>query len=353
MPTVVARGQITIVDLNDAKQITAYIQPNYQAQIYNPDKVTYTPNFTSSNPLTITPKVYVTGSATNKISSCTDISYTINGTTVAKGQTVGNYSVNNAGVLSIKANAPTSSSGYSITFNATYNDANDTGGQNMSLEAQCVVVLSQSSGASLTAFVNYPNGNIFDSGVGSTTPSTLTAVVTAYRGGTQDKDFTATWEKLTGTTWTAVADSKVSKDNTAGTSTLSVTADDVLNHQVFRCTVSDTQGGQTSQAIILADFEDKTDPYELQILSTTGDKIVNGQGSTTLKARVWQSGTKIEDEETAAANRQFTYTWHKFDKNGNSANFSGTSSPTKTGNPLTVLAADVDTRATFTCEISK
>ena len=352
MSEIIARGQITIVDLNDAKQISAYIQPNYQAQIYNPDTKVYVPSFSASSPLTVTPKVYVTGNSSSVLSRCSAIKYTINGTAVAAGATSGNYTVSAAGVLTIKGNAPTSSSGFSITFEATYTDADDTGGQPLALSAQCVVVLSQSAGAALTAFVNYPSGNIFDQGAGSSTPSSLPAVVTCFRGGTQDKDFTATWEKLSGTTWSAVAASKVSKDNTAGTSTLTVDAADVQNHQIFRCSVSDSTPSSSS-AVVLCSFEDKTDPYEVQVGSTTGDKIVNGTGSTTLFARVWQGGTQIETEATAAASRQFAYTWHKFDKNGTATNFSGTSSPTKTGNPLIVLAADVDTRATFVCEVEK
>lgn len=352
MGNIIARGQITIVDLNDAKQITAYIQPSHQAQIYNPDTGFYTPSFSASSPLTVSPKVYVTGNSSNVVSRCTDISYTINGTTVAAGATSGNYAVSSAGVLTIKGNAPRSSSGFSITFNAKYTDADDTGGQPLTISAQCVIVLSQSAGAALTAFVNYPQGNIFDASAGSTTPTTLTAVVTCYRGGTPDKDFTAAWEKLTGTTWTTVEASKVSKDNTAGTSTLSVAADDVLNHQIYRCTVSDNTP-DSATAVVLCSFEDKTDPFELVVGSTTGDKIVNGTGSTSLFARVWQRGVQIETESTETASRKFSYTWHKFDKNGTASNFSGTSSPTKTGNPLTVLAADVDTRATFVCEIEK
>lgn len=352
MPAVIARGQITIVDLNDAKQISAYLQPSTQAQIYNPDTGTYTPSFTNASPLTVTPKVYVTGRSSSVLSSCTGIKFTINGTQVSAGGSSGNYAVSAAGVLSIKGNIPTSASGYNIDFEANYSDNDDTGGLALKIEAHCVVVLSKSSGAALTAFVNFPNGNIFDTSAGSSTPTTLTAVVTAFRGGTQDKDFTASWEKLTGTTWTAVAAAKVTKDNTAGTSTLSVDADDVLNHQIFRCTVTDNTPSSAT-AVVLCSFEDKTDPYEVVVGSTTGDKIVNGQGSTVIFARVWQRGNQIETEETAVGSRQFTYTWNKFDKDGNASNFSGTSSPTKTGNPLTVLAADVNTRATFVCEVSK
>lgn len=353
--TTIARGQITIVDLNDAKQISAYLQPSSQAQIYNPDVGSsgqYTPNFTSSNPLVVTPKVYVTGNPSSVLSSCSGIKFTVNGTSVTPGNTSGDYSVTAEGILNIKGNAPSNSSGFSIDFEASYTDADVTGGQPMKVEAHCVVVLSKSSGSALTAYVNYPHGYIFDSGAGSTTPSTLTAVVTCFRGGTQDLDFTATWQKLTGTTWTNVDNSKVVKDNTNGTSTLSVTAEDVLNHQIFRCTVSDSTPNSAT-AVVLCSFEDKTDPYEVVVGSTTGDKIVNGQGSTTIFARVWQGGEQIETESTAIDSRKFVYTWHKFDKDGDPSNFNGTSSPTKTGNPLTVAAADVNTRATFVCELSK
>ncbi|UGO47658.1 hypothetical protein MCCARTNEY_84 [Bacillus phage vB_BanH_McCartney] len=53
-------GQITISDLNDAKQYILYLNPNYKTQIYDPNGLVYVPDFTSSN-LVITPELYIAG----------------------------------------------------------------------------------------------------------------------------------------------------------------------------------------------------------------------------------------------------------------------------------------------------
>lgn len=55
-----ATGQITLSDLNDAKQLILYLNSNYKTQIYDPNGTTYNPNFTTSN-LVITPELYVAG----------------------------------------------------------------------------------------------------------------------------------------------------------------------------------------------------------------------------------------------------------------------------------------------------
>ena len=91
----------------------------------------------------------------------------------------------------------------------------------------------------------------------------------------------------------------------------------------------------------------------VELYCPTGDKIVNGTGSTTVNARVWQGGVKIEDETTAAASRKFNYSWTKFDKAGAAQNWNGTTSNVKTGNPITVLAAEVNVKTTIVCEITK
>ena len=64
-----ARGQITIVDLNDAKQVQIYLENSgADTQIYNPDTNVWTPNFTSA-PLVITPRIFITGSAEDQIAN--------------------------------------------------------------------------------------------------------------------------------------------------------------------------------------------------------------------------------------------------------------------------------------------
>ena len=188
-----------------------------------------------------------------------------------------------------------------------------------------------------------PKGNSFDAG---NNVSTLTAEAECFRGGVQDTDgITYKWYSLNLATQTWV---QLSQDiaTTAGVSTLTVKASDVLNVQTFKCEAID--GTDRSEAIVT--FEDRTDPYSVEIFSPTGLQIKNGQGSTTLCARVYRGTEKIEDEATAT--KKLTYTWTKFDKNGTKSNFAGTTSAQKTGNPLIVSATDIDSKATFYCEVS-
>ncbi len=49
MATIKARGQVTIVDLNDAKQVQLVMDIKYPVQMYNPDTKVFTPDFGSDN----------------------------------------------------------------------------------------------------------------------------------------------------------------------------------------------------------------------------------------------------------------------------------------------------------------
>lgn len=342
MATVKARGQITIVDLNDAKQIQMLMDIKHRVQMYNPDTKVYTPNFGSTNNV-ITPKVYVTGNGTNLISKCSALTYEVGGTKVAAGATVGSYTaaaISAGATLTIKGNLTTDS--LTIKITATFHD--DETGQDTTLECQDAIIKSSSAGALFQVVVTQPKGRVFDEG---SKVASLTAIASCYRGGTQDKDgLNYTWQKLNMSkgTWDAVS-SGVS--NADGSSTLTVTPDAVLNVQTYKVSVKD--GSDTSEALVV--FEDKTDPYTVEIVSTTGDKIVNGQGNTVLMARIYRGTEKIEDETTSA--KKFTYKWTKYDKTGKPSNFVGTQSNSKTGNPLTVAANDIEQKATFFCEVSQ
>lgn len=345
MSTVKARGQITIVDLNDAKQVQMRFDISERVQIYNPDTKIHTPNFTSA-PCVVSPKVYVTGNSSNQVEKLTALSYIVGGVTVNAGQTSGAYSVaaiSAGGTLTIKQNLTAGS--LKIVCKATYHDS-DTG-QDTTLEHEDAIVRSSSAGALFQAVITAPKGRIFDEGNALTS---LQLVANVYRGGTHDTDgLNFTWEKFVATgggTWQAVT-TGISTVN--GTSTLTVGVNDVLNFQSYRVVVTD--GSDRAEAI--ETLEDKTDPYTVDVISTTGDKIVNGQGNTQLMARVYRGATKIEDETTPQSSRKFTCTWFKYDKNGNKANWAGTASNVKTGNPITVAANEIDQKATFFCEVSQ
>ena len=341
MATIKARGQVTIVDLNDAKQVQLLMDIKYPVQMYNPDTKVFTPNFGSDNNV-VTPKVYVTGNGTSLVSKLTTLKYDIDGTVVNAGATSGQYTVaaiSAGGALTIKGNITGNSLPIKVT--AVYHD--DETGQDTTLEAQGFVAKTANAGALFQVVLTQPKGNSFDAG---NNVSTLTAEAKCFRGGVQDTDgITYKWYSLNLATQTWV---QLSQDiaTTAGVSTLTVKASDVLNVQTFKCEAID--GTDRSEAIVT--FEDRTDPYSVEIFSPTGLQIKNGQGSTTLCARVYRGTEKIEDEATAT--KKFTYTWTKFDKNGTKSNFAGTTSAQKTGNPLVVSATDIDSKATFYCEVS-
>lgn len=341
MATVKARGQVTIVDLNDAKQVQLLMDIKYPVQMYNPDTKVFTPNFGSDNNV-ITPKVYVTGNGTNLVSKLTSLIYKVGDTLVNAGTTSGQYTaaaISAGGALTIKGNITGNS--LPIKVAAIYHD--DETGQDTHLEAQGFVAKTANAGALFQVILTQPKGNSFDAG---NNISTLTAEAKCYRGGTQDTDgITYKWYSLNlrTQTWELLSQGIATA---AGVSTLTVKADDVLNVQTFKVEAQD--GTDRSEAIVT--FEDRTDPYTVELFSPTGLQIKNGQGSTTLCARVYRGMEKLEDEATAT--KKFTYTWTKFDKNGNKSNFAGTTSAQKTGNPLIVSATDIDSKATFYCEVS-
>lgn len=95
---IVASGQVTLVDLNDSKQLMAYIgssQP--KTVVYNPNNGTYSPNYASTNQV-LTPQLFIAGSAsdiavsakstrwfyqTNSAGALTEITVNGNGYTIA------------------------------------------------------------------------------------------------------------------------------------------------------------------------------------------------------------------------------------------------------------------------------
>lgn len=337
---ILSRGQITIVDLNDAKQISMILQVKNPSQMYNPDTKVYTPNFTTDKN-TVMPKVYVTGSGQNMVNALTSIEYDINGTKLQAGKSAEGYSVGaiSAGaVLTIASNIISNT--LNINVKATYHDILTN--IDTVLEAQTQVIKSTSAGALLQVVLTQPKGNSFETNI-----TELTAHAECYRGGVLDTSIQKLqWQKLNFANG-LFEDISTGVETSGGQSILTVHADDVLNVQTYK--VIATDDGQTSEAIVT--FEDRTDPYELVLHAPKGNVIVNGKGEVDINAEVWQNGVKLED--ASAQTPKFFYTWTKYNKAGARENFTGTSSPTKTGNPLKVLAADVDQKATFVCEVTK
>lgn len=333
-----ARNQVTVVDLSDAKQVQVYLSASQGwGQTHNPDAKSYTPNFVTANNV-ITPQIYQTGASSNQLSQCTGIVWTVGGAQVTSSTS--GLKVNDDHTLTISKNftSPTT-----VKFEATFTDS--TTKATNKVVAEETINYVEGVGALFQVIVTTPKGDTFN----QSHKDDLTAVATCYRGGTVDSDgITYTWEALKGGTW-----DKVTSGASAGA--LTVKADDVDSFQTFRVTATDSGSGVGGKATAsaLVTFRDMTDPYRIELLMAQGNVIKNGTGSVSIEAQVWQGSDKLEDASTASASRVFTYTWTKYNAAGTVTNWNGTTSPTKTGNPITVSAADVSQKTTIVCEISK
>ena len=336
-----AKAQITIVDLNDAKSVQVFFLASQGfTQGYNPDTHAYSPAYTSANNV-ITPKVYETGDSNDHLALCTNVKYIINRIEYTAANSNTSYVVGADGTLTIKANLEAN---LNVIFEAEYEDSDHIKSK---IGGAFTLIRNESSGALFQVVLTCPKGNIFDKSVSGD----LMVNAQANRGGVaDDSNVSYDWSAfdIKTSTWKAVASGR------ANGKTLIVKPDDVLNFQTFKCVATDAGGtDRAASAEALVTFEDKTDPYTVELYCPTGDKIVNGTGETKICARVWQGNKKVEDEQTADASRQFVYKWIKLDKNGAVQNWDSTTSNIKTGNPIKVLAKEVNTKTTIFCEVTK
>lgn len=78
---IIARGQISIIDLNDAKSLNMYLRSSQPTtQIFNSDNSSFVPSWSEDPYLVITPELFVSGTTTDQMFQVkTKPVYTING----------------------------------------------------------------------------------------------------------------------------------------------------------------------------------------------------------------------------------------------------------------------------------
>lgn len=389
----IARGQLTVVDLNDATALQVWLEnSSADVQVFSSDNGTYVPDYSKTNAV-ITPKVYLTGSSTEQVAAgkISDISYTLTGvkadnTTVAISTNATDYVVNTTntiGTLTIKTNLAAYQA-INIKFSANYNDGSGSATAKTPITAQTSITKIAGSTTRFDVQI-MPSGFTFDKQVqGDNAATSFQAVATNggvvdstasykwYRYNIDVENNTTNWQEITSTKVTDTAYLNANKD------ILTVTVNDVLNFQQYKvvATNKDAHGkvikknGVDETAEDWIYVVDKTDPYTVEVASTTGDKILNGTGDTTLFARVYRNGQIVETETTPTASRKFNYYWKLFDESGNDAAWIShtgdvfddtTTKYIKTGNPIKVYADDVEptnassingSRATVWCEVT-
>ena len=195
MATKVARGQVTIIDQNDAVTLQAFIGSSQPlTQVYNKDNNAYAPSWATSPFLILTPSLFVSGkAAADQITSVGNAAnltpgvksgsakWYKNGTAITSGQdscTIGAASARYA--LTIKANHMTvSAPQVRYTFEAIYIDAN---GLEIPFRAEVQFTQHLNAGAMIAAVAYAPDGVVFK----NDEVATLKAHCDLWRGATID-----------------------------------------------------------------------------------------------------------------------------------------------------------------------
>ncbi len=191
----VARGQVTIIDQNDAVSLQAFIGSNQPlTQVFNKDTSAYAPSWVASPYLVLTPSLYVSGKGTaDQITTVGNAATLVagiktgtakwykNGVAVATGAdscTIGSAAAKYA--LTIKANHMTAAAPQvRYTFEAVYIDAN---GLEIQFRSEVQFTQHQSAGATICAIAYAPDGVVFK----NEEVATLKAHCDLWRGATID-----------------------------------------------------------------------------------------------------------------------------------------------------------------------
>ena len=229
MAVKVARGQVTIIDQNDAVTLQAFIGSSQPlTQVYNKDTNAYAPSWAASPYLILTPSLFASGKgSTDQITSVGNAAsltagvksgsakWYKNGTAITSGQdscTIGAASAKYA--LTIKANHMTvSAPQVRYTFEAIYIDAN---GLEIPFRSEIQFTQHLNAGAMIAAVAYAPDGIVFK----NDEVESLKAHCDLWRGATIDTDnVTYAW----GIRDSAVfANTTLSAAATSGASTITV-----------------------------------------------------------------------------------------------------------------------------------
>lgn len=191
----VARGQVTIIDQNDAVSIQAFISSNQPlTQVYNKDTNAFAPNWTSASSLILTPSLFTSGKGTvDQITSTGNASTLVsgvksgtakwykNGTVITSGQdncSIGAASAKYA--LTVSANQMSiNSPQVRYTFEAVYIDSN---GLEIPFRAEIQFTQHLNAGATICAVAYAPLGVVFK----NDEVTNLSAHCDMWRGATID-----------------------------------------------------------------------------------------------------------------------------------------------------------------------
>lgn len=335
-----ARGQITIIDLNDAKSANVFLKANKAlTQVYSKDGASYVPSFVSgtNNPsLQITPEVFVSGSSSNLVSQLQSVTWTINDKSVSD---FGGATVSTAApwTLTINKNMANDSV-WHIVFSAKWLDS-DTG---LLTNVKSDITFAKVVNSGTLAFAQVVGQSVIKQDTDSVT---LTGQL--IRGGQSNPDTTDVsyqWYERTPT-----GDKALTGETSAN---LTLAASRILNISSFFVKIKDNDpssgtAGQTFTSPIF-NVTDMSDPYSVRMDASNGTTLINGQGSTVVTATLLQGGVPIDD----SALNKFVFNWTAVNKDGGSLTIPTAAFVSGSPNKLKVDRSIVNRKSTFFCGVS-
>ncbi|MGW8169619.1 MAG: hypothetical protein ACWGHH_06410 [Sulfurovaceae bacterium] len=325
----VATGQITVTDQNDARPITGNVVASLSTtQVYSKDEssVAYTPDW-ASTPNTLSAYIYVGGA-----SVALDITAQL--TNRKWSNSIGGASLGANTTLVVNTNLTEATPSKTYYFEGDYTDPATglvshiigsltlqmvkTGTNAVWINSRGQSVILQSDTATKNVAVMCAD-LIRAAGVDTTgvtykffeNGSTLIDAALSGVSGKYGLKTTAVGVTPTGSN-TNIGVNIPTAGAWSTYNTLVIDESAIQNLKVFSVQAKDSDNN------IYQDFFtifDKTDPYSCNVFSTTGDKLQNGIGSTDLYPIIYNGAAQVEDTTG------WTFKWTPYDKNGNRCGF--------------------------------
>lgn len=380
----VSTGQLTIIDQNDARSITAFLGASGGSQqVFTKDEstVAFTPDWFATA-ITVTPSIAISGltaaqvwgSLTNK-----QFSLTAGGTAIATATTSSSF-VNSSNVdistpftathgangattpstLAVKGNLKDTVANFTVFFDADYVDS----ATNLSTHITCQITLATVKTGTNAVYVVWRGRNAIEEATGSVKNHVAICADLIRSSGIDTTGLTYKWYEASSgtqvsTSLAGYATKYGFKTTAAGTEPTGVASDlnknlpasgagnafntlviselAVADMMVYRVDITDSDNKTYSTYFTVYDV---SDPYDVQIISSTGDKLQNGQGNTTLTPKVFNGSSAVTDLTG------WTFDWYFYDRSGKRAAFIDTAKISVAGGaPITANA--VGTSATI------
>jgi len=338
--SVLATGQITFIDYNDALSLTGFINSTHpKTQVYSKDGGgTYSANWVSSNNL-LTPNLFKQAAGAAGIDLVSPTGGNGVGITNAKwtlklftdSPVVIAAGGSNASFGSVSSSAPytltlnkncmsEAKPSLECTFSCTYTDPSTA----LSIDFRTSVSFSLMKSGGKAVFVQvYEDHGMYVIRNGAVASSSLLLKFAVYRNGVKDTAVTgsAQWKyRDPGGSWVndgSAVSLSGSNPETAATKTIgAATVDAITGSRTYRIEFTDNDSEADVTGTVYATdvtILDLTDPYQLEYTVDGGTIFKNGEGTKTIHFRLFQNG--VEVDLVSGAYKLYRLTLH--DQNGN------------------------------------